>query len=421
MTTSTSLATTEPDSVPPGTPPAEILRCSTTADFLAALPLLTGFTDENSLFIVLFQGRRGGNVLRMDLPETQSRRDIQVLLDGIIALMNETGAGEQGPAIVLTTSQRFADTVGPPWGRLAHQLKRRFHREGWRLRELAVIAEDGWCGLLSESKGIRRPLSEIAESKFATSTPKRGRLLKPLSSIGALPDPDPARTAAVAAHLNALQQRRELRGLAPGENYSTNWIRKTSGLAEDCFGAPRPSSQDSQDASSQKLLSTKRLARFIDATQSQTPWLVLVLTALTRAEFVVSVALESGLDRFTDIRVRDASRAVRGTRAAWSIQHLLYSLSHELPDRAKLRSAVNVLNDAIAHAPRTMSPPLFAFLAWAWWMLGMQSVATRMIARSLEVQPDHELSLMIQDLIAHPPAAHLHRLRAEFDQVSTER
>lgn len=420
MTTSTSLVPTEHASVPPSTPPAEILRCSTTADFLAALPLLTGFTDENSLFIVLFQGRRGGNVLRMDLPETQSRRDIQVLLDGIIALMNETGAGEQSPAIVLTTSQRFAETVGPPWGRLAHQLKRRFHREGWRLRELAVIAEDGWCGLLSD-KCPWRPLSEIAESKFASSAQRRGTLLKPLSSIGTLPDPDPTRIVAVSAQLNALQQRRELHGLAPGENYSSNWIRKTSGLAESCFGAPRLSDQGPQDASSQKLLSTKRLARFIDAAQSQTPWLVLVLTALTRAEFVVTVALESGLDRFTEIRVRDASGAVRGSREAWSIQHLLHSLSHELPDRAKLRSAVSVLNDAIAHAPRTMTPPLFAFLAWAWWMLGMQSVATRMIARSLEVQPDHELSLMTQDLIAHPPAAHLHRLRAEFDRVSDER
>lgn len=421
MTTSISLTDSERASVPPGTPPAEVLRCSTTADFLAALPLLTGFTDENSLFIVLFQGRRGGNVLRMDLPETQSRRDIHALLDGIIALMNETGAGEQGPAIVVTTSQRFAETSGPPWGRLAHQLKRRFHHEGWRLRELAIVADDGWCGLLDDHDGARRPLSEISESKFATSTQRRGSIFTPLSSIGELPLPDPTRTVAVAAHLKTLQQRRELRGLAPGEIYSSNWIRKLTGLAEACFSVTRPSSDGPKKVSSLELLSTKQLAQFVDAAQSQTTWLIFVLTALTRAEFVVSVALETGIDRLTNIRVRDASRAVHGTRESWSIQHLLHSLSHELPDREKLRSAVRVLNDAIAHAPRTMSPPLFAFLAWAWWMLGMQSVAARMIARSLEVQPDHELSLMTRDLIAHPPAAHLRRLRAEFDQVCEER
>lgn len=417
MTALTSLTLSEQPSAPAAPPPVKVLKCTSTAEFLAALPVLTGFTDQHSLFIVLFQGRRGGNVLRMDLPETQSRSDIQSLLDGVVALMEETGAGDQGPAIVLTTSQRFADTVGAPWGRLAHQLKRRFHREGWQLRELAVIAGDGWCGLLGGTAGVKRPLSEITESPFAVAAQKRGAALTPLSSVGELPKPDPVRAIAVATHLTALQQRSGLRSAAPGETPSNNWIRTTTTLADDCFGAPLHSAQEFQGSSSQKRLSPKKLARFIDANQTQSKWLILVLTALTRAEFVVSVVLESGADRFADIRATQAPRTVCGTREAWSIQHLLFSLSHEMPERKKLRGAVRVLEDAISHSPREMRPPLFAFLAWAWWMLGMQSVASRMVTYSLEVEPNHELSLMMQSLIANPPVAHLHRLRAEFDQA----
>ncbi len=417
MTASLSLTASDRSSPRAGESPVETLRCTSTADFLAALPLLTGFTDQNSLFIVLFQGRRGGNVLRMELPETQSPNEVGVLLDGITTLLKDTGAGAEGPAVVIATSQTFEDSVGPPWGRLVHQLKRRFHREGWKLRELAVIADDGWCGLLGSNAGARRPLSEITESEFATSARSKGSRPRPLSSIGDLPEPDLARAHTVAKFLKEFQQRQDLRGATGPADHSINLIRNTAGLADHCFGTTGPAAHASQSPRPLRKLPARQLAHFISAAQSQTPWLVLVLTALTRAEFVVSVALDSGVDRLTDIRIDDVPGAVRGTRESWSIQHLLSSLSHELPEREKLRAAVRVLEDGIAHAPREMSPPLFAFLAWAWWMLGMQSVATRAVTQSLEVQNDHELTLMVQRLIQSPPVAHLHRLRAEFDHA----
>src|SRR5690606_7463560 len=46
----------------------EIIKCRTTADFLAALPLLVGFTATNSIFIVLFSGKAAGRTIRLDLP-----------------------------------------------------------------------------------------------------------------------------------------------------------------------------------------------------------------------------------------------------------------------------------------------------------------------------------------------------------------
>lgn len=399
-------------------PPPETLRCSGTADFLAALPLLTGFTDQNSIFLVLFQGSRGGSVLRMKLPETQAPHEISQLLDGVIALLHDTGAGPAGPAIVIATSQQFSDTIGAPWGRLSHQLKRRFRREGWSLRELAVIAGDGWCGMLGNDAGRPRPLSEITESEFAHAVRARVPAPRSLASIGALPHTDAARAKAVAQYLDTLKPYDALSGHTFRADHSTKWLRKTAALAERCYNTTAAHTPHSAPSAPSAPLRANTLARFISAAQSHTPWLVLVLTAMTRAEFVVSVALETSIDRLTDIRIDHEPEATPGTRDGWSIEHLLCSLAHELPERAKLRSVVHVLEDAIAHSPDHMRPPLLAFHAWAWWMLGMQSVAARSIAQSLALLNDHKLTRMVQRLIDNPPAGHLHRLRTEFDHVA---
>lgn len=101
-------------------------------------------------------------------------------------------------------------------------------------------------------------------------------------------------------------------------------------------------------------------------------------------------------------------------RNAWSIEQLLLSLSHEMPRRQKLRAAVTAMEDAVVHAPEDHRPALFALLAWAWWTLGMQSVAARMVAQALAIDPSHELTLMMQRLCENPPAAHLHRIRSEY-------
>lgn len=403
------------------TSPRETLRCANTADFLAALPLLTGFTDQNSLFIVLFQGRTGGSVLRMELPETQSRHHTRRLLDAVATLLEESGAGPEGPAMVITTSQRFDESVGPPWGRLAHQLKRLMHRRGWRLRELAIVGADGWSGLLSGAPVAARPLSEITDSEFARSLHDRGSQPRPLTSIGELPPQDPDRAADIAELLSEIRQRDESplagssRGAVaqPGEQ-SIHSIRRTAALAARCFRTTAASADEHDRAELPKNLPAPRVARLIAAAQSHSSWLVLALTALTRAEFVVDVALETGVERLTDIRIADNPDAKPGTREAWSIQHLLHSLSHELPEQQKLRTVVRVVEDAVAHAPRELRPALLGLLAWAWWMLGLQSVAARVLAQSHEIQADHELTLMMQSLIERPPAAHLHRLRNEF-------
>lgn len=430
------------ESVLPTTEP-QVLRCENTADFLAALPTLTGFTAENSLFVVCFQGDRGGNVMRINLPDSDDPSTTKDFLDFIVSLLRQTGAGKEGPAAVITTSLSFAAAPPIPRGRLARQLKRCFQREGWRLRELAVVASDGWCGLLHDSTGIARPLSEIEQSPVSMRVKDRAQPIMNLASVGELPEADPGRTESVEFHLKQLHQRR-LAGSThpassmPREDRALLNIRQAARIADVCFAAPprggtgpavtvparraapaRPS-EGTMAAEPHKGHQTpeRLLAKLIDAVQTQTGWLVCVLTALTRAEFVVDMAHETGADRFTDIHVERLPGTRLGAREGWNIRHLLTSLAHEMPPREKLRRVIAVTEDAIAHAPGEFQPPLFAMLAWAWWAIGMQSVATRIVARGLSTAPTHELLLMVQQLCEAPPSAHLLGLREEIARAA---
>lgn len=413
--------------LPPAAPVT--LRCSNTADFLAALPALTGFTADNSLFVVCFHGSRGGNVIRIDLPQTDSPTATTAFLDCVISILKDTGAGTERPALVITTSLSFAESDEVPRGRLAQQLKRRFRREGWRLREFAVIASDGWCGLIGESAKIARPLSEISQSPIAAQAQDRGGSVADLATIGRLPQPDPSRAVALQAQLHELQQRRLAKSTHPACGVSSSdranlRIRQSASIADACFNtAAQPEGTAAASTAATRTYVRKAgtaqvperlLAKFIDTVQHQSGWLVCVLTALTRAEFVADVSYETGAERLTDIRLESDPGAKPGSREAWNVHHLLVSLAHEMPPRSRLRTVIAVVEDAIVHSSPETRPPLFALLAWAWWALGMQSVAARIAAEGLETAQSHDLLLMVQRLCETPPAAHVLGLREEL-------
>lgn len=394
------------DSSPP------VVRCETTADFLAVLPLLTGFTDDNSLFIVLFQGKTGARALRMDLPNSQSPAEIRALVNNVIHLLEQAGAGAEGPALVISTGLRFDETVGPPWARLAHQLKRGFHRKGWYLRDLAVLAADGWCGLLPGSPGIPRPLSEVLESPFArTLEANHGKRTSSLDSVGELGDADPLRSTKLEQDL----QSKATDLSAANEEVSLSSIHRVSLLAETCFqnSAKHLQTQSVLPTGRAFANSTEDLACLIRHAHSRTHWLMIVLTALTRPGFVAEVSRETGLERLSKIEV-GGEKSPEARLESWSIYHLLQALAFELPERIRLKAVINVCNDAISHAPAHQTPPIYAMLVWCWWLLGLQSVAARLLDQGLKIAPNYDLLVMMRSLIEAPPAAHLEGLKKQF-------
>lgn len=406
-------------------PRPDVLRCESTADFLAALPFVTGFTDGNSLFVVLFLGRRAGDVLRVDLPPQGDAR-VERFLDGLVSLIRDTGAGAGAPAFVFMTSQRFDEQQTVPCIGLARRLQRRLRDEGWAPRELAVVAADGWCGLLADGPLRARPLSEISQHPLAVRARGLHGAPLPLDEVGRLPVVDPQRAAAVQRHLIEFERRRLTPSAHPAGASARSFSVRMLGASRVAQACLDHWDEDRASDRTREPLEPRLLARLIDAAQSSDLWLVLALTVLTRLRFVEMLAEQSAAELLHELPVsatgsdsgeNGAGRPDGGSGgpAAWSIEQLLLSLSHELPETRKLRRAIRVLEQAASHAPQDRRPCLLALLAWAWWVRGMQSVSQRLIAQALEIDGDHELTLMVRRLSAAPPVSHLRRLRTTFD------
>lgn len=401
--TSTARATGPAAPAPPDTrtgeprtdEPRTVLRCRTTADFLAALPFLAGFTARNSLFLVLFSGKRAHRAIRIDLPDPGDGRACAGVLDGLCALLGETGAGAEGPALVITSEQSFAESGGAPWRDFARLVRRRFRREGWPLRELAVIAPDGWAGLLRPDVPRRgRPLGEIAASPV---TAQAAEAVPPPGSIdrfGELPDPDAGRAAAVLGRLAELDRREERRSSAAAAEDGAElvWVHGLVRVASACFTGTEPPEP-------------RLAARLVRAAESPDHWLVLALVTVCTPEFVVRFAEDLGPEQ-----VRESARA-----HASRLGRMLAVLAQSRPDPAALRRIVEVLGDVAAHAPAARRAGLIALLAWIWWLLGMGSVAERMLRQARGIDPDLELTHAVAEVLSSPPSW----LLAELD--TTER
>ncbi|MDI6022281.1 DUF4192 family protein [Leucobacter sp. UT-8R-CII-1-4] len=445
-----------------------VLRCDSAADLIAVIPRLTGFTDHNSVFLMLFQGKRGNRVLRFSLPEEDSAAASEALAEGLVSLLVDSGAGAATPAIVIRTERSFTSGDAHPWQHLTKQLQLRLRREGLRLREFALVAADGWCELLGKSAGLRRQLSELDESKFSQSPDDKSALSPTsvshtttsapltLESLASLPPASSERAATIAKHLHTLRAGQP--HLPSDESTALQQIRRVARASDSCFRAvdgsgsglaTSPSIREGTPAGSPTHWpsGTAELARLIHAAQHGASWLVVALTALTRAEFVASVTAELGSSRLSALALLDNQNVEPGTPADWSAESLLRSLAYELPERNRLLSVIEVFRDAAAHSPEHYRRAVLALLAWAWWLLGLQSVAAQILepvkntlndsaepAKSLETSAepakpletaecaDHaaELVLLVQRLIVSPPQAHLNQLKQQFSGAKRE-
>lgn len=378
-----------------------MVRCATTADFLAAFPFIAGFTASESLFLVCFEGSRSKQTMRVDLPDPREPRRAAELLDALCDYLRATGAGEQGPAIVITTGESFAASGGAPRLDIARMFKRRFRREGWRLRDLAVIASDGWAGLLDPSTPkLGRPLAELEANPIADGITAAGRTAAPLTEFSKLPEPDPQRAAAVVSELTELDARHERRETeraaapAPASESATAappWLYGVARVAETCFAGTGP-------------VEPRLVARLAHAAEHSDQWLVLALTAASRAEFVISLVESAEPGCLIGAPVDIEAGAALGVESGWSMRRLLFSLSSEQVDPLVLERVIDVLGDAAAHLPPARRSGLLALLAWAWWMRGMSSVAAALVEESRRIDAEHEISAMVERLIAWPAA-----------------
>ncbi len=402
----------------------EVIRCRTTADFLAALPQLVGFTAPDSIFVVFFSGKRAGRAMRVDLPASDSPSDSIGLLDLICDALHDLGSVQDtvsAPAIVISSEQTFAEAGGPPWRRLARRLERRLRREGLGPRELCCIAPDGWISYLDPAAPTGgRPLREIEESPIALGARLRGDTHPALAELGVIPEPEPARRAAVADALTELapfdfpgSAPEPPAGADPGEHPARPEARRDFiALMAEHLEEPPPDDAYTWMAHTAAVVRALRdedhpldpsmTARLIRSAQHPDRWLLLALGVLTRPEFPEDLARDMGPTQFQGVPVDLDGRPERARGAGWSIRRILASISPDFTEFERLPVVRRKLLIALSDAPEDLRSGLLALSAWVWWLGGTQSVAHRQAVDAVALDPGSELARMVERLVSYP-------------------
>lgn len=325
--------------LPSSDTPEHVLRCTSTADFLAALPQLVGFTAEDSLFVVFFAGNRSGGTLRVDLPQSESPQHLTQFIDGVCAILQDTRNqhGWASPAVVISSARTFQDAQGIPWRRLARRLERRLERGGNRARELCCIAPDGWASYLDPVTPLGgHPLSEIAASTVATNT-----AVPELAALSQFPLPPQAKAENIAATLG---------------NEAAPALDIDSASMLDAL-------------TSQTHLDTARIVDIIRLANVESGWLTL---------FDALAAIAS--------RLPDSPAHAHTHQTQTAL--------------AKVRRASEQLVEVVSLTPHPLRPAVISICAIAWWLRGLQSVAHSQIAQALEIDPWHEMATITQRIIS---------------------
>ena len=167
-----------------------VLRSTTTADFLAAVPALAGFTARNSIVVIPFAGSRTHGAMRMDLPPRETASVARAIGDAIPRLVAQL-PGVDGLALVIYTDATFAERHGTPHLELWRGMQRRILRSGLVLREACCVAADGWVSYLEPRRPVDgHPLSEITGTRMALEAAFHAGALPDITAWSTLPDAD---------------------------------------------------------------------------------------------------------------------------------------------------------------------------------------------------------------------------------------
>ncbi|MHA3683600.1 DUF4192 family protein [Leucobacter sp. HY1908] len=378
----------------------QVLKCSGTADFLAALPQLAGFTASHSIFVLFFDGARTREAMRVDLPAGDDPHETADLLEFLSYAIRSFGTASghaSAPAIAIMSDQTFAECSGPPWQRLARRIERRLKRDRIYPRELCVQAPDGWVSFLDPAAPRSgRSLTEITGSPVAAATCPEHARVPSLAELGALPPPDPDRMQRAAATLARLDHEAEARGRALGALAAQ---RTRVSLAPDATRALRsPSTPLSPE-------DTGVLAHVLAEPGS---WWHVSMGVITRPEFPAQLEREFGLLTDGRLPVDDPPTArSEGVLVApnCSMLSLFASVGPEFTERDRLAPLRPRLARALADLPAVARPGVFALSALVWWLCGNQTTANNQVDAALELAPGHDVARMVRKLVAVPVLA----------------
>lgn len=143
-----------------------VVKVNTGADFLAALPRLTGMTAPESCFIVLFEGSRTLGAARVDLPPLEQLSKPGPELEQWLRQLGAIAAKAESSVIVVQTEAALSSRPeASPHGVITAVIADVFSAAGLSVRDALVMGSDGWASFAGDTDHPElHPLDQVTQS-----------------------------------------------------------------------------------------------------------------------------------------------------------------------------------------------------------------------------------------------------------------
>lgn len=401
-----------------------IVKAADAAQFLAVVPRMLGYHPKSSLVVVPFHGGRSLGAMRFDLPPEEADDDtvdrIAATVIGMACRLPEADA----VAAIAYTDTRFADGGRMPRRSLLGALERRADACGLRVTDLLCVAPDGWGSCLDTGC----PAEGRSLGELETGAPPFGAIPEPRGdqeSGAELPECSAEERERVGRAYEAVERAVAL--LCGPEDPTTGSATRTARSAgAACSGTtiadlgpvPPPVSGDAEGeasvADSSARFDPRALATVCRLDDLPGFFEEAIARALAPRDAYDTAALAWCLARpsLRDVAlVQWSGDLTQGDEALdaqlrWEAgeeypTHLAMRMwgEGEPPDAARLGSALTLVRQIAAAAPRVAQPGPLSLCAWLAWALGHSTHAAAYAERACEIEPEHGLSQIVLSFV----------------------
>jgi hypothetical protein len=361
-----------------------LIQASDASDFLALVPVLSGFEPRNSVVLVAFRGSRSCGALRVDLPPEDAPAPVRKAFATTALGMICRVPGVDALVPVVYTDDTFEEFGGLPRRSLMTNLTTRARHGGFLVRDALCVAADGWGSYLGDCPRAGNPLTSILEAAARQNedgAPQRPTLLD-LEAESTLAQADLVTRERVARRFRELGVLRDSAELAPALYWEYSFDGDVVGFADDLISVPTLEEDDEiKDAALLGLL-----------VQSPAVRDVFLITWGWGPAAGDECALTQRM--FTDGEDISAMPGA-GALGGWDMPR---------PDPQRIQRALSILRYAAARLPRSATPPLLTMIGWLYWALGAGSIAAKWVEQALAVDPNFGLADLLDTMLS---AGHL--------------
>lgn len=320
------------------------------ADVLASINHTLGFTPHDALVFLTLRGKTVGATLRIDLPspDTDPFAFSLAVTDYLSADREATGT-----LVVIYTQEPEND--GDEWPRLdlMGQIDDALEAVGKPVKEMWLVTPTSWR-YYADNEEPEHPLSEVMDSNVNAT----------LVALGS----DAQRTSPVRTPFSGQDGNHDaIYSTVDSMDYEAlDWtgMRPWRQLWMECM--------DREPTREEKLM----------------------LIATLQNKYVRDRVMADTFTQGDDLK--DLSQTFLGNIAG-------------VPDWASADLREKLLKSLLTEAPGETRAPIFAYLGWLSWLKGRSTLAHQYITLGLEEAPAHELSLLLDRLVASGHVAPINR------------